>query len=69
VSATGADLHVTETYVETAFIAEARTGSGRTLFLMVGDWVTGTSAFALLFFIWRRLRERLRAWRAARAAA
>jgi apolipoprotein N-acyltransferase len=69
VSATGEDLHVTETYVETAFIAEARTGSGRTLFLMVGDWVTGTSAFALLFFVWRRLRERLRAWRAARAAA
>jgi apolipoprotein N-acyltransferase len=68
VSATGADLHVTETYVERSFVAEVRTGRGRTLFVWVGDWVTGASAFALLYVVWRALRARLLAFRERRRA-
>ncbi len=67
VSATGADLHLTGTYVADAFVAEARTGHGRTLFVWVGDWVTGSAAFALLYVVFRYVRARFRSWRAARS--
>jgi apolipoprotein N-acyltransferase len=69
VSAAGEDVQRTETWVRTSFIAEARLLRGRTLWVILGDWVTALCAGAMLGWLlaaWQRRRAatKVGAWRA-----
>ncbi len=68
VSATGADLFHTETFVETVFVAEARTMSGTTPFVLLGDWITLPLAIFLVLPLLRRLRAAVARRRARQPA-